>query len=191
MKMHQYNPTAINVFFFSFFYIFFLMFFSPRFPNQTSWLPAGFYASHKWCNCQTDKHKNQSDWRRGRKERKKKGPCHHGFYHVGLLISVWKRGSNPLISLNAPVTPADNSIMIVAIKWDFPSRPADRGRGGAIIPLIFIRSTAFSIMTSGHLIQYTPTPVVLHACSHSTRHLYEANAKFALAKSCVVFIEGL
>lgn len=34
--------------------------FFPRFcckiPNQILWLPAGFYASHKWCDCQTDKH---------------------------------------------------------------------------------------------------------------------------------------
>lgn len=27
-----------------------------KIPNQILWLPAGFYASHKWCDCQTDKH---------------------------------------------------------------------------------------------------------------------------------------
>lgn len=191
MKMHQYNPTAINVFFF----LFSTSSSSCSSPQDSPIRPRGslqaFMPATNGATARLTNTKISQTGERGRKERKKKGPCHHGFYHVGLLISVWKRGSNPLISLNAPVTPADNSIMIVAIKWDFPSRPADRGRGGAIIPLIFIRSTAFSIMTSGHLIQYTPTPVVLHACSHSTRHLYEANAKFALAKSCVVFIEGL
>lgn len=36
------------------FFLFLLLF--PMIPNQILWLPAGFYASHKWYDCQTDKH---------------------------------------------------------------------------------------------------------------------------------------
>lgn len=49
------NTTLQKPMYFPPFFLFF-----PRFcckiPNQILWLPAGFYASHKWCDCQTDKH---------------------------------------------------------------------------------------------------------------------------------------
>ncbi|AWP02546.1 putative NADH dehydrogenase [Scophthalmus maximus] len=33
-------------------------------PNQILWIPAGFYARHKWCDCQTDKHAITQEWRK-------------------------------------------------------------------------------------------------------------------------------
>lgn len=55
VQTHQYNPAEADVFPPPFSFFFPLLLF-PKIPNQILWLPAGFYASHKWCDCQTDKH---------------------------------------------------------------------------------------------------------------------------------------
>lgn len=53
-----------------------------------------------------------------------------------------------MISLNALITPGDNSIMIVAIKLGFHQDPQTEG-GKAIIPLMFRYDVASNIMILG------------------------------------------
>lgn len=58
-----------------------------------------------------------------------------------------------MISLNALITPGDNSIMIVAIKLGFHQDLQTEG-GKAIIPLIFIYDVASNIMILGYLAEF-------------------------------------
>lgn len=58
-----------------------------------------------------------------------------------------------MISLNALITPGDNSIMIVAIKWGFYQDLQTEG-GKAIIPLIFRYDVASNIMILGYLAEF-------------------------------------
>lgn len=51
-----------------------------KIPNQILWLPAGFYASHKWCDCQTDKHAISQS---GEGKKKIQPLSHPASYHKG------------------------------------------------------------------------------------------------------------
>lgn len=133
----------------------------PKIPNQILRLPAGFYANHKWYDCQADKHTiTQSGV--GGKNQQKPAPITQGH-----LITPWKKSKQPfvMISLNALITPGDNSIMIVAIKWGFHQDPQTEG-GKAIIPPILRYDVAFNIVLLGHLAEF----MTLHnACGEFPR----------------------
>lgn len=58
-----------------------------------------------------------------------------------------------MISLNALLTPGDNSIMIVAIKLGFHQDLQTEG-GKAIIPLTFRYDVPYNIMILGYLAEF-------------------------------------
>ena len=68
-----------------------------------------------------------------------------------------------MISLNALITPGDNSIMIVAIKLGFHQDPQTEG-GKAIIPLVFRYDVASNIMILGYLAEFMTLKSIHNAC---------------------------
>lgn len=68
-----------------------------------------------------------------------------------------------MISLNALLTPGDNSIMIVAIKLGFHQDQQTEG-GKAIIPLTFRYDVAYNIMILGHLAEFMMLQSIHYAC---------------------------
>lgn len=81
------NTTLQKPMYFLPLFPFFPLLLFPKIPNQILWLPAGFYASHKWCDCQTDKHAiSQSG------EGKKIQPLSHpASYHKGTFNKPVKK----------------------------------------------------------------------------------------------------
>lgn len=87
VQTHQYNTAEADVFSPPFSFFFPLLLF-PKIPNQILWLPAGFYASHKWCDCQTDKHAISQS---GEGKKKIQPLSHPASYHKGTFNKPVKK----------------------------------------------------------------------------------------------------
>lgn len=152
VQTHQYNTAAVSAF---------LPFFFPRFPIRSCGSLQAFMPTTNGMTVRlTNTQSLRVEW--GKKNQQKPAPITQGH-----LITPWKKSKQPfvMISLNALITPGDNSIMIVAIKWGFHQDPQTEG-GKAIIPPLLRYDVAFNIVLLGHLAEF----MTLHnACGEFPR----------------------
>lgn len=98
-----------------------------------------------------------------------------------------------MISLNALITPGDNSIMIVAIKWGFHQDPQTEG-GKAIIPPVLRYAVASNIMILGYLAEFMRLKSIHNACgefSHCGQIIICGVRKITHNKEIVIFVGTL
>lgn len=158
------NRTLQRPMYFIFFF-FFYSFFSLRFPIRSggslqAFMPATNGVTARLTNMQSLRVK------RGKKRKKEKHRLSYSASpHKGPFNKPMKKSKSSfvMISLNALITPGDNSIMIVVIKWGFHQDPQTDG-GKPIIPLTFRYDTDAYIMILSYLAEFMTLASIHNAC---------------------------